>query len=66
MLLQLIIIFEGNKLGTQVNIKVSRIKAYERPFFPDFIDDSLMKHGVKLQILFSTIMKIVRKYRKQS
>ena len=31
-------------------------------FFPDFIDDSIMKYWVKLQILFSTIMKIVRKY----
>ena len=45
-----------------MNIKDSRIKAHEEPFFPDFIDDSLMKHWVKLQILFSTIMKIVRKY----
>jgi len=45
-----------------VNIKGSRIKAYEGPFFPYFNDNSQKKYRVKLQILFSTIMKIVRKY----
>ena len=45
-----------------MNIKDCRIKAHEEPFLPDFIDDSLMNHWVKLQKLFSTIMKTVRKY----
>lgn len=45
-----------------MNTKDWRIKAHEGPFLSDFIDVSLMKHWVKLQILFSTIMKIVRKY----
>ena len=45
-----------------MNIKVCRVKAHEGTSLLDFIDNSLMKHWVKLQILFSTIMKIVRKY----
>ena len=45
-----------------MNIKDCRIKANEGPFLTDFIDNSLMKHWVKLQILFSTIIKIVLKY----
>ena len=45
-----------------MNIKDCRIKAHEEPFLLDFIDDSLMNHWVKLQKLFSTIMKTVRKY----
>ena len=45
-----------------MNIKDCIIKANEGSFLTDFIDNSLMKHWVKLQILFSTIIKIVRKY----
>ena len=45
-----------------MNIKDSRIKAHEELFFPDFIDNSLMKNWVKLQILFSTIIKKILKY----
>tara|TARA_E500000178_G_scaffold336666_1_gene374923 strand:- start:201 stop:500 length:300 start_codon:yes stop_codon:yes gene_type:complete len=45
-----------------VNTKDWRIKAHEGPFLLDFIDNYLMKHWVKLQILFSPIIKIVRKY----
>lgn len=45
-----------------MNTKDLRIKAYEEPFFTYFIDNPLTKYRVKLQILFSTILKIVRKY----